>query len=107
MQAGNLLATCRTPKLRGWLGVAAVLLLLVAQAFTTTHRLDSAAHANGDPCAICVSAANLGGAAPAHVVEIGVDIARPLLVVVERAGFVSATRIRATARGPPAASLTF
>jgi hypothetical protein len=107
MHSANVLQIYRRPKLRAWLGVVAVLLLLVAQTFATTHRLDSAAHANGDPCAICVSVASLGAGATAQVVEFGVELVRPLLAVVERPVFVSPARIRPSARGPPVASLTF
>jgi hypothetical protein len=107
MQSAEILATCRKPMLRAWLGAVAVLLLLVAQAFATAHRLDSAAHANGDPCAICVSVASLGTGAAAHVVEFSIDIARPALVAAERPVLVSTSRIRPSARGPPIASLTF
>jgi hypothetical protein len=105
MQPAAILPTCRRPKLRAWFGAVAVLLLLVAQAFATTHRLDSAAHANGDPCAICVSAASLGSGAAAQVIEFTFDFARPIFVAVERPALVSKARIRPSARGPPVASL--
>jgi hypothetical protein len=107
MQCTAVLTTCRRPRLRAWLGALAVALLFVAQAFASVHKLDSAAHANGDPCAICVSVASLGAGAAAHAPQLDLERVRPLLTRAVSPVVVSPARIRPAARGPPVAVLTF
>jgi hypothetical protein len=84
-----------------------VALLLVAEAFAATHQLDSAAHANGEPCNICLSVASLGAGAVAHGVELGIDFSRPTFVAFDGSILVSSVPTRRSARGPPVASLKF
>ena len=44
--------------------------LLAAEAFAVVHPLDLAAHATGEPCAICVSVASFGSANVAQVADL-------------------------------------
>jgi hypothetical protein len=81
--------------------------LLVAEAFAATHQLDSAAHANGEPCNVCLSVAGLGAGAAAPVVEFGIDLSRPVFVAVDGSILVSSVPTRRSARGPPIASSKF
>ena len=95
---------CRRPGLRSRVSAAAGVLLSIAAAFAVTHPLDSAAHANGQPCAVCLSTATLGaGAAPAQV-PLTFDVATPVFVATVVAVFVSVVPTRRYARGPPSQS---
>jgi hypothetical protein len=79
-------------------------LLLLAAAFAVTHQLDSAAHANGQPCTVCLSTATLGaGAAPAHI-PFTFDVATATFVASVVAVVISAVPTRRYARGPPSQS---
>jgi len=87
--------------------IAAVVLLFVlvsAEAMAVAHALDLDAHASGDPCKICVSAAGLASAAPASAApaqlpraDVPVATAQNPLVPAQRPE-------RASARGPPLVS---
>jgi hypothetical protein len=101
------LRALRRPTVQAWLGAVLVTLLLLAQAFATTHRLDSAAHANGESCNICLSVASLGAGAVAQVVEFGIDVSHPTFVAIDGSILVSTVPTRRSARGPPVASLKF
>jgi hypothetical protein len=82
-----------------------VALLLVAEILAVGHPLDSAAHANGEPCNVCASLAGFSNAAVADAVELGIDTTVPVLVASgEEAIVVAAAPVRSFARGPPIAS---
>jgi hypothetical protein len=84
--------------------VALLCALVCAEALSVVHSLDFDAHANGEPCKICISVAGVGAGAP-H---------RAVLPEAPRAGepgswapaaFVDSRRAeRRSARGPPVVS---
>lgn len=71
------------------------------ETFTVVHPLDLAAHANGEPCKICVSAASLGDAVVADAPIFALEPVSVDVVVATGVPFRSAAPIRQTARGPP------
>jgi hypothetical protein len=79
-------------------------LLLVAEAFAGIHPLDLDAHANGEPCKICISVAGFAAATAADLPAILVDAAVSVLVPVPRFAPSSAEPARQSARAPPSAS---
>jgi hypothetical protein len=98
------LEQCRRPGLKSRVSAAAGVLLLIAAAFAVTHSFDSAAHANGQPCTVCLGTAGLGaGATPAQV-PFTFDAATPVFVARVVAVLVSAVPTRRYARGPPSQS---
>jgi hypothetical protein len=102
-----LLHRCRQATWKTWLGVALSCWLLAAEAFAVMHEYDSAGHANGQACAVCVGAASFAAgnvAAPQHF-----DLTIATFVIAIAAGFVllSAVPVRRYARGPPRVSFTF
>jgi hypothetical protein len=104
MQRQPLLRRCRSATWKTWLGVALAVWLLAAEAFAVAHQYDSAAHSNGQTCAVCVSVASLGAAnvaTPAHF-----ELAAPKSFVAVAAGivFLSVVPARRYARGPPSVS---
>jgi hypothetical protein len=79
--------------------------LLLAESFAVTHPFDQAAHAEGQPCTVCLGLADLGaGAAAADVGFALVEAAAPLLVAVVAVFLLSNVPIRRYARGPPSVS---
>ena len=60
----SVMKRCRQRAFKSWLGAALTLWLLLAESFAITHQYDSAAHANGQACEVCVGAASFGAAAP-------------------------------------------
>jgi len=87
--------------------IAALVLLFVlvaAEAMTIAHALDFDAHAGGEPCKICVSAAGLGSAAPARVLAADVPHTDPPVAVALDRSVPAPRPERASARGPPLAS---
>lgn len=90
-----------------WLGAALVAWLLLAESFAIAHQYDSAAHANNQDCAVCVSAASFAAgavSAPAHVEP---TVAASFVVVAAGIVFLSVVPARRYARGPPVVSFTF
>jgi len=95
----------RQPTVRSWLSAVLVALLLLAEVVAVTHPLDLAAHANGEPCNVCLSFASFGHAAVAKTPDLGVDTTLPIFVVVagERS-FAATILLRPPVRGPPTLS---
>ena len=97
---------CRRATWKTWLGAALTVWLLLAESFAIAHQYDSAAHANGQTCAICVGVASFGaGAVATPLVFEPQDLAFALVAAVVFV-FVSAVPTRRYARGPPAVSFT-
>jgi hypothetical protein len=107
MQRSSIIQRCRRATWKTWLGAALTLWLLLAESFAIAHQYDSAAHANGQDCAICVGAASFGTAAPATPLVFAPEVAAAALVAAVFLVFVSAAPTRRYARGPPAVSFTF
>jgi hypothetical protein len=87
--------------LRSWLVAAFLLAVVAAETFTVVHSLDLAAHANADPCKICVSAAGIDHAVAGDIptlvhVPVAVDV-----VLATGTPLRSRAPVRQTARGPP------
>ena len=104
----SVMQRCRHTTWKSWLGAALTLWLLLAQSFAIAHQYDSAAHANGQACEVCVGAASFSAGAPAAPLvfvpaALGAVVAAAAVVLV----FVSAVPARRYARGPPAGSFTF
>jgi hypothetical protein len=97
----------RTAASKAWLGAALVVCLLLAESFALTHELDSAKHANGEVCAVCVSAASVGAANVAVVVHFEPAIAASFIVATAGVVFLSVVPTRRYARGPPSVSFKF
>jgi hypothetical protein len=105
MQRRSLMRRCRSATWKTWLGTALAVWLLLAESFAVTHPFDQAAHADGQPCAVCLGLADLGaGAAAADVGFALADAATPLLVAVAIVFLLSSAPVRAFARGPPSVS---
>jgi hypothetical protein len=107
MNRAALLQQCRRPGLRARVGAAVAVLLLLAATFAVTHPLDSAAHANGQSCTVCLSAAALGAADVAAPPQLTFGVATPELVASVGAVLVSLAPLRRFARGPPTVSFAF
>ena len=90
-----------------WLGAALVVSLLLAESFAFTHELDTAAHDNGQVCAVCVGAASFGGANVTAAVHFEPTIATSFVVATAGIVFLSVVPTRRYARGPPSVSFTF
>ena len=90
-----------------WLGAALAVALLLAESFALTHELDPAAHANGEICTVCVSAASFGAADVGTAVHIEPAIAASFFVAAAGIVLLSVARTRRYARGPPSVSFTF
>jgi hypothetical protein len=71
------------------------------ETFAAVHPLDLVAHANGETCKICVSAAGLGNAVAAEVQHCALEPAPTVAVAVREFPCRSAAPVRQTARGPP------
>jgi hypothetical protein len=90
-----------------WLGAVLATCLLLAEVSALSHEYDSAAHANGEVCAICVTAASFGAANIAASVHVEPAIAASFIVVAAGIVFLSVMPARRYARGPPSFSFTF
>ena len=97
----------RTATWKTWLGAALAVWLLLAESFALTHELDTAAHDNGQACAVCVGAASFGAGAVSAPVHFEPTIATSFVVVAAGIVFLSVVPTRRYARGPPAVSFTF
>jgi hypothetical protein len=107
MQWSSIMQRCRRATWKTWLGAVLTVWLLLAESFAIAHQYDSAAHANGQNCAICVGAASFDAAAPATPLVFAPQVAAAALVAAIFLVFVSAAPARRYARGPPAVSFTF
>jgi hypothetical protein len=87
-----------------WVGAVLAVALLLAESFAATHPLDAAAHTNGQPCSVCVSAASLGAGAVAVPAPVQLDVAMPVPAAGAAPDFVSLAIHRRFARGPPIVS---
>jgi hypothetical protein len=90
-----------------WLGIALAAWLLLAECFALAHQYDPSAHANGQDCAVCMSAASFGAGAVAAPMQFEPTIAAAFIVVAAGIVFLSAVPTRRYARGPPAVSFAF
>jgi hypothetical protein len=89
-----------------WVGALLVAALLLAEAFAVSHEYDAAAHANGQPCTVCLSTASLAAADVAAPFHWDVVVATPLAAVATAVVSFTAVPTRRYARGPPAVSFT-
>jgi hypothetical protein len=87
-----------------WLAAALAVWLLLAESFSLTHLYDSAAHASGQPCTLCVSAASFAAGAVSVPTHFEPAITPSFVVVATGIAFLSAVPIRRYARGPPVVS---
>jgi hypothetical protein len=101
MKRAAVMRECRRPTFQSWVGAALVFLLLLAEAFAVTHPFDAAAHADGQPCTVCLSTTAFGAGAIAAPLELDLDAAAPVFVAIAIAVFVSVAPTRRYARGPP------
>jgi hypothetical protein len=102
MQRRSLLHRYRSASWKPWLGTALAVWLLLAESFAVTHPFDQAAHVDGQPCAVCLSVADLGaGTAAADVGFALLDAAAPELVAAVVLLLLSSVPVRRYARGPP------
>jgi hypothetical protein len=90
-----------------WLAAALALWLLLAESFALAHQSDSTAHANGQSCTLCISAASFAAGAVSAPAHFEPTIATWFVAVAARIVFVSVVPTRRYARGPPAVSFTF
>jgi hypothetical protein len=95
------LRLARSAALRSWLVAAFLWALFAVETFAVVHPLDLDAHANGEPCKICVSAASLGSAVVADVPVLQLERSSADLAAATELPFRSAAPVRQTARGPP------
>jgi hypothetical protein len=91
----------RPTALRSWLVAAWLCTLVAVETFAVVHPLDLAAHSNGEPCKICVSAASLDNVVAADVVVFSPEPADANVDAAPALSFRSAAPIRQTARAPP------
>ncbi|HSC14807.1 MAG TPA: hypothetical protein VLI71_06795 [Gammaproteobacteria bacterium] len=107
MQQRGTMQRFRTAASKTWLGAALAVSLLLAESFAFTHELDTATHANGEVCAVCVSAASFGAANAGAALRIEPAIATSFVVAAAGIVFLSVVPTRPYARGPPSVSFTF
>ena len=107
MQQRRTMQRFRNAASKAWLGAALAVCLLLAESFAFTHELDSAKHANGEVCAVCVSAASFGAANVTVAVHFDPAIATSFVVATAGIMFLSVVPTRRYARGPPSVSFTF
>src|SRR5687767_3418614 len=107
MSSASPLSACRRPTVRSWVGTLLVALFVLAEAVSLAHSYDSAAHASGQACVVCVSAASFGAAAVGALSFVEPLVAAPALAVIALVVPFPAVPTRRYARGPPAASFTF
>jgi hypothetical protein len=107
MRPGSILQRCRNATWKVWLCVAFAAWLLLAESFAIAHEYESAAHPNGQTCAVCVSAASFGAADVAAPTHFEPAIATSFVIVAPVVVFSSAVPTRRYARGPPVVSFTF
>ena len=108
MQRTSLMQRYRNATWKTWLGVALAVWLLLAESFALTHRARfTAAHDNGQACAVCVGAASFGAGAVSAPVHFEPTIATSFIVVAAGIVFLSVVPTRRYARGPPVVSFTF
>jgi len=96
---------CRNATWKTWLGAALAVWLLLAEAFAVAHEYES--HANGQVCAVCVSAASFTAGNVSSPVHFEPTIATAFVVVAAGIVFLSVVPTRRYARGPPRVSFTF
>jgi len=101
MQRRSRMRRCHSPTWKTWLGAALAVWLLLAESFAVTHPFDRAAHSDGQPCAVCLSIADLGAGAAAPDVGFVLEAAAPLTVVAVVLVLFSSVPLRRYARGPP------
>jgi hypothetical protein len=99
-----MLQRCRNATWKTWLGAALVVWLLLAESLAVTHPYDLAAHTDGQPCAICLSVADLGAGGVAADVAFAIEAGAPLIVVAVVLVLWSRVPVRRYARGPPSVS---
>jgi hypothetical protein len=104
MQRRTFMQRCRSASWKRWLGAALLVWLLLSESFNVTHRLDRAAHADGKPCAVCLSVSSSSAGAVAAEIVFVLEAAAPLIVATAVALLVSSVPVRRQARGPPAVS---
>src|SRR5688572_19910844 len=107
MQRSAFLHRYRNATWKTWLGIALAAWLLLAESFALAHQYDSAAHAKGQDCAVCMSAASFGAGAVSVPVQFEPTTATAFIVVAAGIVFLSAVPTRRYARGPPVVSFTF
>jgi hypothetical protein len=104
VQRSSLIKRYRKATWKRWLGAALVVWLLLAESFTVTHQYDSTAHANGQTCTVCVSAASFGASAVAVPFQFESAITVATAVIAVFVVVASVTPAHRYARGPPAVS---
>ena len=107
MPQASVLQRCRNATWKAWLWVALAAWLLLAESFAIAHEYDSAAHPNGQTCAVCVSAASLGAGDVAVPTHFEPAIATSFVVAAAVVVVSSVVPTRRYARGPPVVSFTF
>jgi len=107
MQQPGTMQRFRNATWKTWLGAALAVCLLLAESFALTHELETAAHDNGQACAVCVGAASFGAGAVSTPVHFEPTIAASFVVVAAGIVFRSLVPTRRYARGPPVVSFRF
>lgn len=97
---------CRRASWKTWLGAALAVSLLLAEAFAVSHEYDSAAHTNGQACAVCVAAASFGAGNCAAPLNFEPVVASTFVAVATGIVFLAVVPARRYARGPPRVSFT-
>lgn len=92
------------PSLKRFAAAVLLLVLVATEAMAVAHSLDFDAHAAGDPCKICVSAASLGHGASAAAVSAEPPRAYPPVATTCDSAVPAPRPARASARGPPLVS---
>jgi hypothetical protein len=77
---------------------------LLAESFALAHQYDSAEHANGQACAVCVSAASFAAGNVAVPLFVEPEIAASFVAAAVGIVARSVLPTRRYARGPPAVS---
>lgn len=107
MQRRSLMQRYRSATWKTWLGAALAAWLLLAESFAIAHEYDSAAHANNQDCAVCVSAASFAAGAAPTLVHFEPIVAASFVAASAGIVFRSVVPARRYARGPPVVSFTF
>jgi hypothetical protein len=104
MQRPSIMQRYRRATWKTSLGAALALWLLLAESFALAHQYDSAEHANGQTCAVCVSAASFAAGNVAVPLPVEPEVAASFIVAAAGIVFRSVVPTRRYARGPPVVS---
>jgi hypothetical protein len=105
MRRISVMQRCRNATWKTWLGATLAAWLLLAESYAVAHEYDP--HANGQVCAVCVSATSFTAGNVAALAHFEPALATAVVVVAAGIVFLSVVPTSRYARGPPRVSFIF